>query len=78
VFTRTMASQVKTQTDGIAKQIDNDVEIWVTDHRNAPVLRSLGDGIGDRSAGSAQDHDFARLFVHHVEKGFHTDRSVAL
>jgi len=70
--------EIQVKTDGIGKGIDNDVEISVTDHRNAPVLRSLGDGIGDRSAGSAQDHDFARLFVHHVEKGLHTDRSVAL
>lgn len=42
------------------------------------MLGRLGDRVGDGGARSAEDHHFARLLVHHVEKGFHADRGAAL
>ena len=38
----------------------------------------FGDRVGDGSAGSTEDHDFARVLVHHVEEGLHADRGAAL
>ena len=63
------------------KEIDRIKDGWwrgVHYHWNAPMFRRLGDGIGDRSTGSAENHDFARVLVHHVEKGLHSNRCAAL
>ena len=59
-------------------RVTEEMNEFTTHHGYAPMFRCFGDRIGDRIAGSAEDHDFAGILVHHVEKGFHADRGAAL
>lgn len=60
------------------EEMNEGAQLSSTYHGNAPMFGCFGDGIGDGIAGSTEDHYFARILVHHVEKSFHAHRGAAL